>query len=208
MVHYIYRLMNRGDTLGYLFQVLPITITVTLIYIICRCSLASKRGTNKKTEAVRAVFVCYLTGLVNLVLVPRNFWLHCYSALFFGHRFEGFELGTAGINLVPLLYRAATGEYVIGVWTLEMLILNAAMFIPLGFLITLVTKKINRRNILLFAIAVPIATEILQPLLGRDLDIDDMIMNFVGILVGYALSVMAGKSSKKLRGIRGRIQKM
>lgn len=66
-----------------------------------------------------------------------------------------------------------------------MLIGNMLMFIPMGIMLPLVFKNINKKNIFVVAILITLSIEILQPIVGRSFDIDDIIMNFIGSIIGY-----------------------
>ena len=69
---------------------------------------------------------------------------------------------------------------------IRQLLLNIAMFVPYGLLLPMVFKKL--RSISMQIIAVFLTTfsiEALQYLMGRSADIDDIIMNCLGGLVGY-----------------------
>ena len=59
-------------------NVVPITIIVGIIYVIYRIIKIKKNklSVNYFYEIVKFIFVCYLTGLINLVLVPSNLWSH------------------------------------------------------------------------------------------------------------------------------------
>ena len=59
------------------------------------------------------------------------------------------------------------------------------MFIPMGIMLPLVFKNINKKNIFVVAILITLSIEILQPIVGRSFDIDDIIMNFIGSIIGY-----------------------
>ena len=66
-----------------------------------------------------------------------------------------------------------------------MLIGNMLMFIPMGIMLPLVFKNINKKNIFVIAILITLSIEILQPIVGRSFDIDDIIMNLIGSIIGY-----------------------
>lgn len=101
-----------------------------------------------------------------------------------------------GFNLVPSLIKALSGELTIGSWVKTMLIGNIAMFLPLGFFLPFVTERVNRKNIFVVAIAVPFIVELLQMVFGRSFDIDDLIYNFIGIVVGFFIAYVI-KDRKK-----------
>jgi glycopeptide antibiotics resistance protein len=89
------------------------------------------------------------------------------------------------------------GNLSIGSWVKHMLIGNIAMFMPLGFLLPFVTEKVSKKNIWKIAIFVPLAAELLQLVLGRSFDIDDLICNFVGIVIGFLIAYLIGNQLNK-----------
>lgn len=65
----LYSLLNSGSVLSLFLQVIPITLLVGVIYAIYRCVRIKRHGNTVSwgTEIMRWLFVCYLTGLVNLM---------------------------------------------------------------------------------------------------------------------------------------------
>lgn len=188
----MYELMMSGTVVGLFFQVVPITCFVGVIYALYRFIKLKKLGISfvLKTEIMRWLFVCYLTGLINLILVPSNIWTYIWFYLRNGY--SGCELAplfSGGVNLVPTLIKAFTGEYTVGRWVRTMLAGNFLMFVPMGFFFPFVSEKINKRNIWKIAVFIPIVVEAIQLIVGRSFDVDDLILNFVGIVVGYFITV-------------------
>ena len=140
-------------------------------------------------ELLRLVFVCYLTGLISLVILPANFWLYFYDGVFLGWWY-GFEqmLRLGDINLMPSLIRWLNGELSIGSWVRTMLIGNVLMFVPMGLLLPLITRIGCGRRMLAAAVLIPVGCETLQLLFGRSFDVDDLICNFIGIVIGAAVA--------------------
>ncbi len=91
-------------------------------------------------------------------------------------------------NLVPSVVKCLKGELVLGSLVKEMLIGNMAMFLPFGFFLPFVTEKGNKKNIFAAAVIVPFAVEFLQLFLGRSFDVDDLLCNFMGILIGFYIA--------------------
>lgn len=183
--------MNSGTFLGYFLQAVPITIAVGIVYSIFRAVLLKCRQCPVKwvSEIVRLLFVCYLTGLCSLVILPANFWLHVYDGISFGwwESMEPFfRLGE--INLEPTLVKCLSGEFSLGGWVKDMLVGNIAMFLPFGFFLPFVVEKLNRRNAFLISLAAPLVVESLQVFVGRSFDIDDLICNFLGIMIGFVIA--------------------
>ncbi|MCT4631868.1 MAG: VanZ family protein [Firmicutes bacterium] len=69
---------------------------------------------------------------------------------------------------------------------------NILFFLPYGFLGPLVFDKIrNKFGIVLFALAIPMGIEVLQEIFSLGIyDVDDIILNFFGILVGYVFLIL------------------
>lgn len=190
-----------GDSvINLFFQVVPITVIVAVIYIILRRNYLKKKNAsvNFLNELILVLFISYLTGLFNLVLVPANLWSDIWNFIFYGQlSFENIHLFEFNYNFVPTFFLIIRGEFEIGSWIKLMLFGNIIMYIPLGIFIALVFRKINMKNIFPTAILIPIVIELLQPLIGRSFDIDDIIMNFLGILLGFAFCKIILKIFKK-----------
>ena len=181
------------------FQVVPITLLVGAVYGIFRYRYLKKQGNAVQwgREVVKGLFVCYLTGLINLILVPNNFWGSIWYYLFTGR--PGGSMGKLFVwscNLVPSFYSVLKGELVLGSWMKRMLVGNFAMFIPMGILLPFVSEKTKNRKLLL-AVAIPVAAELLQPIVGRSFDVDDLLCNFLGIVVGYLIAAVIGRIFRK-----------
>lgn len=199
MLNWFRSIMNSGSVLGYFFQAVPITCFVGIVYLIMRV-VTVKRNKLKVEwlkEIMKLLFTCYLTGLISLVVLPANFWLSFFDGILLGWWDEMLPIFSfGGFNLVPSLIKALSGELTIGSWVKTMLIGNIAMFLPLGFFLPFVTERVNRKNIFVVAIAVPFILELLQMAFGRSFDIDDLICNFIGIVVGFFIAYVI-KDRKK-----------
>ena len=66
---------------------------------------------------------------------------------------------------------------------------NAAMFIPSGIVLPFVYKRLNSFwKVLLAGIGISLCIEIIQlPFSVRATDIDDLILNTIGVIVGYGI---------------------
>ena len=68
------------------------------------------------------------------------------------------------------------------------LVINVAIFVPLGTLLPLAWKKLKSFwKVFLSASAFIITIEFLQYFVGRASDIDDYILNILGVIIGYIL---------------------
>lgn len=205
MLRKIYSLMSSGSILGLFLQVLPITFVIGIAYAVCRFIRIKRHGNTFcfGKEIMRLLFVCYLTGLVNLTLVPANMWINIWARLIVGYSDNSIVLFSGEFNLVPTVVRVLSGELTLGKWTVEMLVGNCLMLIPLGFFLPFVLDGISGKFALIIAAATPIVIEVMQPIVGRSFDTDDLITNFLGIIVGYGIAVVIktlyGKNSALLK---------
>lgn len=191
--------MLSGSITGLFFQVVPITCLVGLIYAFFRYGYLKKHSLSViwKREVVQFLLVCYIAGLFNLVLTPNNLWTAIWFYVFNGY--SGSSVGPLfafNFNFVPTLYLCLRGDMVIGSWVKTMLIGNVLMYMPLGIFLPCCFKKLRGRRAVLAFIAVPAAIEIIQPVIGRSFDVDDIVMNFIGALLGYLLFVLFTKKEK------------
>lgn len=186
----LYTLMISGSIPGLLLQVVPVTLLAGALYALWRGRRLKKRGALVRWggELLRLLFVLYLTGLANLVLVPANFWTWFWSLVCRGTGEEPPVLCTWEFNLVPIGLEWLAGTRTIGPWVRRMLIYNFLMFLPLGAFLALLFKRVTKGKIWGLAALIPLGVELLQPLMGRSFDVDDLILNFAGILAGYFLA--------------------
>lgn len=184
------KLMTGDSLVSQFFQVVPIALLVTVLCLVSRLRFLTKRGRpfRWRRELPFLLFAACLTGLLSLVLVPRNFWLYFWYRLFYGVPGGELVLSGGGWNLVPMLWHLIKGEMDIGVWVGEMLLGNFLMFLPLGLLWRFSFPEKRGRELLLTAALLPLGIELLQPLIGRSFDIDDLILNALGMLLGGLLA--------------------
>jgi glycopeptide antibiotics resistance protein len=203
MLDKLYNLMESGSILGLFLQVVPITIIVGTIYALYRFIWMKRHDLPFPwgAEIIRCFFVYYLTGLVNLVLVPANLWTFIWANIFSGYSQCELTFFSNEFNFVPTLFRLLSGKLIIGNWVFKMLVYNLLMFLPFGFFLPFVSKKVNTRSIWKYAVLVPIVVEVLQPIVGRSFDIDDLILNFFGIVIGFFASTTIKTLRSKRSGL-------
>ena len=192
MFEAIYQMMQSGSTMGSFLRVVPITLLVGAGYAVYRWLKIKRQKLSVSwfSEIMRWLFVCYLTGLVNLVLVPGNLWGSIWYSLRVGAAEIEFDQPfSGGFNLVPTVVKCLMGELTLGNWVKEMLVGNLLMFLPMGFFLPFVSERVDRRTIWKLAVILPIAIEIIQLVIGRSFDVDDLLLNFAGIVTGYFAAV-------------------
>ena len=189
-------IFTGNSVINQFIQVIPITLLVGLLYIIFRFLKLKKNNSdiNYKREILYLIFICYIVGLFNLVLVPINFWNIIWYNIFYNFNENPF----AGIfdfsyNFIPTIYKIIIGEYTLDSWVKAMIVGNFLMFIPMGILLSLCFENVNKKNIFKYAVLIPLAIEVLQLVVGRSFDIDDLLMNFLGIVIGYFIVELVKK---------------
>lgn len=145
---------------------------------------AGQRRIDWKREAVLLLMYINLAVIIRFVLFPRDLVDGHIQPLVFDTA-EAFPLR---INLVPLVYLLDYDNVRDIIWNVAG---NAVMFIPSGILLPLVYRQLN--SVWKTAAAgffISLCTEILQlPFPARATDIDDLILNMLGILIGYGIYV-------------------
>ena len=96
-------------------------------------------------------------------------------------------------NLRPFVW--LTECYAMGPWKMaEQLLLNIGMFVPYGLLLPLVFPGLRHfPKTALAVLATTVSIETLQFFIGRSADIDDVIMNLAGGMLGYAVFALLNR---------------
>ena len=124
---------------------------------------------SRRRTALYFLFALYLAAVYHLTGLPTVL-------------FTTFDIN---LNLIP--FEIFTKELVLS-------LLNIAMFVPLGFFLPLLWKKYRRlKNTLLFGVGATVFIELAQLFTYRATDINDLITNTAGALLGYLLFRLAHK---------------
>ena len=75
---------------------------------------------------------------------------------------------------------------------------NVILFIPLGWYITYYTRTKKIYPALLLSIIISLAIELIQSYIGRVFDIDDIILNIIGGILGYLVYIFLYKIKVRL----------
>lgn len=100
------------------------------------------------------------------------------------------------INLVPLVYLL---DYLIAGEAVLNVVGNTAMFIPIGIIWPAVFRKLNtHKKVICAGVGFSLCIELLQlPFFDRVTDIDDLILNSLGFLMGYGIYLLVKRCRKK-----------
>ena len=183
-------LLLSNSVVGLFVQVLPISLLVGLVFSAIRLHRQKKqhRTLSQGRELLLFLFVCYVTGLANLVLVPANFWSGFWYSVYTGYPVWDLPaLFSGDFNLLPTFVQYLAGELAgaPGRWILTMLAGNLLMFVPMGVFLPLVFPRLRGGKMAAAILLIPVAVELWQVVVGRSFDTDDLILNTLGILVGW-----------------------
>ncbi len=162
---------------------------ITVVWWICRVVTWVKNSEfNYKRELqLMLVYVCIVV-IARFVFFPFGRVDGAIQPLIFDLE----KLLPLRINLIPLVNLF---DYEIKREAILNFAGNTLMFVPVGIVFPMVYKKLNSHTrVMLAGIVFSLAIEILQlPFYDRVSDIDDLILNSIGYLVGYLIYLGAKK---------------
>ena len=100
------------------------------------------------------------------------------------------------INLLPVVYLS---DYPVFREAVINFLGNTAMFIPLGIVWPFVFKKLDTHaKVIAAGVGFSLCIEILQiPFFDRVTDVDDLLLNSLGFLIGYGIYLLVNTVKKK-----------
>ena len=157
---------------GYFLQMLPIALLAGVIYAVYR-----RKRANLGRTVLASLFVCYLTGLLCLTLFEQIIG-GAYYVLFYhmpsGRDYRWFVFI---YDFVPDFFRHFGSENM-G---------NLLMYLPFGILYPLFREGSTWKRIVLAGVLTSAVIELLQPIFGRSFDINDIILNVIGVIVSASV---------------------
>jgi len=159
-----------------------VLLPVVAIYVIIICILKMK-GRSYPYLFFFSIFYLYIYVLVSLTLFPMPFGEAFTGATEFNIRYN--------IRLIPLL--------TLNRMDVRTSVLNVLLTIPFGFGISFIAKM-GSKKVILIGFALGLLIESLQLLQGlvagftfRIVDVDDVIFNFIGVMIGYGVFLIFKK---------------
>ena len=174
--------------ISYLQMVVAISVIWVIIRAIC---WAKAKGIEMKRELqLLLVYICIVV-VVRFTFCPFGKVDGKIQPLLFDPE----KVFPLWVNFKPFIYLF---DYPTMREALLNLIGNTAMFIPLGIVWPAVFKKLNTHGkVILAGVGVSLTIEVLQlPFFGRSTDIDDLILNTLGFLIGYGIYLLVRKLRK------------
>lgn len=167
--------------MNYLLAMLPFMALMLPLHIWWRCDLYRRqnRKVNILREVVMCLFILFLGGLAGHTLLPRLSIEAGRLHLSYG--------GFSGVNLIPFhfvreIYVQAVGKGDTAYFIINFLG-NIGIFTPIGLMLPLLWR-IKGWQVVLMGAGISLFIEVAQLFLPRSTDIDDLILNTVGVIVG------------------------
>lgn len=150
-------------------------------------------------EIVFGIFVLYILWLASETLIPE-FNLQQYEgkwSLFYdlAHRSAGERIRNGqGINLTPFVTIDRFTNFRNFGMSMVNLVGNIVIFVPLGYLLPLLWRK-TRHFWMVFLIGffASCFIECFQLFIDRSVDIDDVLLNTIGVALGYLIAFVCFK---------------
>ena len=164
------------------------------IYLLCRFLYMKLKNRELKwsKEILLFLFIMFCIGVASQTIIPKWYTMvgQDGKAHIYMNRLEGIR----SINLIPFStifsYLAFSNDQVSN-WnqvSLINLLGNVLVFVPFGIFLPLIWNLFRKFTSLFWmSIFIPLFIEITQLFIGRSTDIDDVILNALGILFGYCL---------------------
>lgn len=157
----------------YIAYVLPIYGIIRIIYIKYK-----KKMIDWYHEIILLLYVMFIIGLLSLTIIPKN------------------SNRTHEINLIPfkifkdIYYEIVVNRNITYLWI--NLVGNICIFIPIG-LFPLILWKVKVGKVIIGGCLLSLFIEISQMFLARATDIDDLILNTIGVIIGVVIFNMLHK---------------
>lgn len=180
-----------GRTLRYLFAMLWGAVPALALFFLLRplrLRRLSRLGLSSpfRREATLALFWMYCGGAAVLGLTPR--WVVPTLAnlpVGGGWNEAGLPFFSPGsVSLIPF----QTFSY-----SIYILIANVVMFMPFGLFAALLFRGFNWKRALLTGACITLFIESCQLFVGRAFDIDDLMLNTLGVFCGFLLTLAVGR---------------
>lgn len=175
-----------------ILQFSPFMLTVGAVYAALRLAYlhtSGKKGKGARAELLLLCFICYFFALIALVWVPEGFWDGVWYFFKNGELpYSDFKLFSGSYSSRNLILRCLKGDFGGAIREKYSITANIILFVPLGFFLPLVFKKIKPIHSVFICLAATCIIEAVQPAVGRTGDLDDIISNFTGGIIGAVIA--------------------
>ena len=160
---------------GYFLQALPIALIAGIIYAARQIRQRRQRSTGR--IILSSLFVCYITGLLCLTLLNSIIGDIYYFLFYHAPSGRSHHWFTFEYDFIPDFFHNFGAEN-LG---------NIVMFLPFGILYPLFKQGSTWKQTLIAGFVTTLGIELLQPVFGRSFDINDIILNCVGVTASTAV---------------------
>ena len=188
-------------------------ISFLIGFILCRIiRLSLFKDLVNESNSDRELMISVLTGYIimlmvfmftpNYIISGSGIDLTSENFDFVGNFKDRINTGYWGISLIPFATIRSYIKYSGLFHALLNILGNVILFIPIGFIFPLILIRYrDLKRIAVLSISISIFIEFIQFFVGRSCDIDDLILNFIGGIIGYTIFCF---TSDRLKSILGR----
>lgn len=191
-------------------RTIPAFVITFLVFSMLRVKFFYHRKINSTgfREFLLSLFAGYLAFLVIMLFTPNSYIANSGINLtnenfdFVGNFKDRISSGAWGVNLVPFRTIRNYIKYSGFLHTMINIFGNIIIFVPFGILLAEIFPKTrNILKILGITFATSFFVEFIQFFIGRSVDIDDLILNLLGSVIGYFIwkKILRFKFAKKNR---------
>lgn len=167
------------------FEAMFVSVIAAAVYLCARIAYLKIKKLPRKPfgpELSRFLFVGYIAALVVIVWMPMLTVQQLFTGDF---RFEDLRAGGYYTNN-GMVWKFLSGNLRGDSISVFELIANVVLFIPLGFLLPMSFRRLRWWAVDLIGLGATCLVELVQPYLGRTGDLDDVITNALGAVIGCA----------------------
>lgn len=191
-------------------RIIPAFIITFIGFSLIRVKFFSERKKNSTgfREFLLSLFAAYIAFLVIMLFTPNSYIANSGINLtnenfdFVGNFKDRINSGAWGVNFVPFRTMKNYIKYSGFLHTLTNIFGNILIFIPYGILLPEIFPKYRKMTkVFLLSFVTSFFVEFIQFFIGRSVDIDDLILNVFGSIIGYLIwkKVLRYKFAKKKR---------
>ena len=195
--------MNRA--IAFLIDMIPFMLIALPFILSVRFVILSSKKRNFNTTVLHEIFLVmtcvFFVGLFSQTLLSEFYISQNGLALV--------QRDESGINFIPFLTVVESCRETFGRGIASSFLINVAgniaMFIPIGLFFPLLYQRFDFKKIALLGLSVSVLIELLQLPLNRKTDVDDLILNTAGAVIGFLLYMIVKRlaTEKFMRCCRG-----
>lgn len=170
-----------------IFEAIPVSLAAAVLFLVIRIILIKENGLERKpliTEAAGVLLAGYIAALLMIVWVTRwSSWGNfVYMLSNYKYLWQGGYYYVNNGRIVQFFSDRLTEHERFEV------LANVVLFMPLGFLLPVYWRRLRWWQVDLICLGTTCVVELVQPLVGGVGDLDDVIANALGGIIGCALA--------------------